>query len=71
MRRRRISTGDEGGGVPASVVLLVVAVLAAVVVMVAFGLSAEAVIALSSTVVSAGELVRRLVAAVAVGRRRG
>ncbi|MFB7672293.1 hypothetical protein ACFC26_12835 [Kitasatospora purpeofusca] len=52
--------------------LLVVAVLAAVVVLAAIGLSTEAVIALSSTaVLSAGELVRRLVAAVAAGRRRG
>ncbi|MEV0537803.1 hypothetical protein [Kitasatospora sp. NPDC050463] len=57
---------------PATVVLLVVAVLAAVVVLAAIGLSTEAVIALSSTaVLSAGELVRRLVAAVAAGRRRG
>ncbi|MEE1821633.1 hypothetical protein PUR61_05395 [Streptomyces sp. BE20] len=57
---------------PVTVALLVVAVLAFVVVLAAIGLSTEAVIALASTaVLTASELVRQLVAAVAAGRRRG
>ncbi|MFI6151630.1 hypothetical protein ACIBCA_02925 [Kitasatospora sp. NPDC051170] len=56
----------------AAVVVLVLAVLAVFVLLTAMGLSVETVIALSSAaVVTAAELVRRLVAAASSGRGRG
>ncbi|MFH9355536.1 hypothetical protein [Kitasatospora sp. NPDC017646] len=68
-KHRRARNSDQP--VPAAAVVLAVAVLAVFVVLTAMGLSVETVIALSSAaVVTAAELVRRIVAASA-GRRRG
>ncbi|MFJ9952126.1 hypothetical protein [Kitasatospora sp. NPDC091207] len=70
--RRRGQARDGDGPVSAAVVVLAVAVLAVFVVLAAMGFSIETIIALSSAaVVTAAELVRRLVKAVAAGRRRG
>ncbi|MFE2722625.1 hypothetical protein [Kitasatospora sp. NPDC059327] len=68
--RRKAGGGD--GPVSAAVVVLAVAVLTLFVVLAAIGLSTETIIALSSAaVLTAAELVRRLVSAVSAGRRRG
>ncbi|MFF3068875.1 hypothetical protein ACFVSN_30785 [Kitasatospora sp. NPDC057904] len=69
--RKRRETGDGDGVLPVTVVVVAVAVLAVFVVLAVMGLPTETIIALSSAaVLTAAELVRRLVSAVSATRRR-
>ncbi|MFF2123501.1 hypothetical protein ACFVXH_39855 [Kitasatospora sp. NPDC058184] len=69
--RRCRESGNGGRPVPTAAVVLTVAVLALFVLLAAMGLSADTIIALSSAaVLTAAELVRRLVSATSGRRRR-
>ncbi|MEV7025685.1 hypothetical protein [Kitasatospora sp. NPDC093558] len=69
-RKRRGAWGGDGV-LPVTAAVVAVAVLALLVVPAVMGLPTETVIALSSAaVLTAAELVRRLVSAVSSGRRR-